>query len=98
MLPLIVVVSAPLESAADVAGIWKHANESGWIKIRIEKAVDKGTVVRNDVHPERVGREILKRLRRKSRRNLCGVVRSTQSARVITGTRKYQSVNQACRL
>ncbi len=46
--------------AEDIAGFWKHAEEPGWIEISLEEG--KGTVVRNDKFPERVGREILKDL------------------------------------
>ena len=46
--------------AQDIAGFWKHADEPGWIEISLEEG--KGTVVRNDKFPERVGREILKDL------------------------------------
>jgi hypothetical protein len=48
--------------AAGIAGVWKHAEEPGWIEIRMEDGVGTGTVVRNDVYPERVGREIAKGL------------------------------------
>ena len=51
---------APLASAADISGLWKHAEEPGWIEINLDEG--KGTVVRNDKFPERVGREILKEL------------------------------------
>ncbi len=46
--------------AQDITGFWKHAEEPGWIEISLEEG--KGTVVRNDKFPERVGREILKDL------------------------------------
>jgi len=62
MLTLVAALSAPLASAGDIAGFWKHAEEPGWIEIRMEDGVGTGKVVRNDVYPERVGREILKGL------------------------------------
>ena len=52
---------APLASAESISGFWKHAEEPGWIEIRLDQG--KGTVVRNDKFPERVGREILKDLK-----------------------------------
>jgi len=54
---------APLAMAEDIAGFWKHAEEPGWIEITTAEELGKGVVVRNDVYPERVGREILKDLR-----------------------------------
>ncbi|TDG13373.1 hypothetical protein E2F43_07475 [Seongchinamella unica] len=51
------VLLAPLTLASDISGIWKHADEPGWIEISLEQGI--GTVVRNDQFPERVGREIL---------------------------------------
>ncbi len=46
--------------ATDISGFWKHTEEPGWIEINLDAG--KGTVVRNDKFPERVGREILKDL------------------------------------
>ena len=54
------LLASPQVIAQDIAGFWKHADEPGWIEISLEKG--KGTVVRNDKFPERVGREILKDL------------------------------------
>ena len=54
------LLAAPSAFAGDIAGFWKHADEPGWIEINLEEG--KGTVVRNDKFPERVGREILKDL------------------------------------
>lgn len=51
---------AQLAAADDIDGFWKHADEPGWIEISLDDG--KGTVVRNDKFPERVGREILKDL------------------------------------
>jgi hypothetical protein len=59
---LVAALSAPLASAADIAGIWKHSEEPAWIEIRVEEGVGAAKVVRNEVYPERVGREILKDL------------------------------------
>lgn len=53
-LALAAVLSAQLASAADIAGIWKHAEEPGWIEIRMAEGVGTGTVVRNDVYPDHV--------------------------------------------
>ena len=55
------LLAAPYAFAGDITGFWKHADEPGWIEINLEEG--KGTVVRNDKFPERVGREILKELK-----------------------------------
>jgi uncharacterized protein (DUF2147 family) len=55
-----ILLAAPQALAADISGFWKHADEPGWIEVSLEQG--KGTVVRNDKFPERVGREILKDL------------------------------------
>ena len=57
---LITLLTTPLAFAGDISGFWKHADEPGWIEIRLDEG--KGTVLRNDKFPERVGREILKDL------------------------------------
>ena len=57
---LFALLAAPLASADDISGFWKHAEEPGWIEISLEQG--NGKVVRNDKFPERVGREILKDL------------------------------------
>lgn len=62
-LTFIALLMAPIVMAKDIAGFWKHAEEPGWIEISVEDGVGKGVVVRNDVYPERVGRELLKDLR-----------------------------------
>jgi len=62
LLALVAALSVPLASAADIVGIWKHAEEPGWIEIQMEEGVGTAKVVRNEVYPERVGREILKDL------------------------------------
>ncbi len=59
---LLVLLAPSLATAGEIAGFWKHADEPGWIEIRLEDGVGKGTVVRNDVYPERVGRELLQAL------------------------------------
>ena len=60
VLAAITIFASPLVLAADISGFWKHAEAPGWIEISLEEG--KGTVVRNDKFPERVGREILKDL------------------------------------
>jgi len=62
VLTLVVALLPPVALAADIAGIWKHTEEPGWLEIRMEDGVGTGTVVRNEVYPERVGRELLKGL------------------------------------
>lgn len=57
---LVTLLITPLAFAGDISGFWKHADEPGWIEIRLDEG--KGTVLRNDKFPERVGREILKDL------------------------------------
>lgn len=59
---LVAALSASLVSAADIAGLWKHAEEPGWIEIQIQEGIGTAKVVRNEVYPERVGRKILKDL------------------------------------
>ncbi len=59
-LVLLATLVVPPAFADDISGFWKHAEEPGWIEINLEEG--KGTVVRNDKFPERVGREILKDL------------------------------------
>ena len=60
LLALAVLFLAPLVIAEDIDGFWKHSDEPGWIEIRLSEG--KGTVVRNDKFPERLGREIVKDL------------------------------------
>jgi hypothetical protein len=52
----------PLALAADLAGFWQHEELPAWIEVTVEDGVAKGTVVRNDEYPERVGRVLLKDL------------------------------------
>ena len=60
MLSVAVLLFAQQAAADDINGVWKHADEPGWIEIQLERG--SGTVERNDKFPERVGREILKDL------------------------------------
>ena len=59
---LVTALAAPAALAGNIAGIWKHSEEAGWIEIRVVDGVASAKVVRNEEHPERVGREILKDL------------------------------------
>ena len=61
VLILVAMLATPLAFAEDISGFWKHSEEPGWIEISLDEG--KGTVIRNDKFPERVGREILKDLR-----------------------------------
>ena len=61
VLTLAIWFAMPLASAEDINGFWKHTDQPGWIEIRLEEG--KGTVVRNDKYPERVGRKIVKDLK-----------------------------------
>lgn len=58
---LLAALATPLAGAQTIDGLWKHSEEPGWIQVSLDEG--KGTVVRNDRFPERVGREILKDLR-----------------------------------
>mgnify|MGYP001548423708 CR=1 FL=1 len=62
LIALCLAFTALQVSADDIAGIWKHADEPGWIEITLEDGRGTGTVLRNDKFPERVGRKILKGL------------------------------------
>ena len=61
LLLLVTMLAAPLAFAQDISGFWKHTDEPAWIEVSLEEG--KGTVIRNDKFPERVGRELLKDLR-----------------------------------
>ena len=61
LLAFMFLLVAPLAFADDINGFWKHPDEPGWIEIRLEEG--KGTVVRNDKFPERVGRDFVKDLK-----------------------------------
>ncbi len=54
-------LAAPLLAADDLSGFWKHSDVPAWIEIRLDEG--KGTVIRNDKFPERVGREIVRNLK-----------------------------------
>ena len=55
-----VCLVTPIVVAADINGFWKHPKAPAWIEINLDEG--KGTVIRNDQFPERVGREVLKDL------------------------------------
>jgi len=61
LLSLAISLATPLVFAEDISGFWKHPEAPVWIEISLDEG--KGTVVRNDKFPERVGREVLKDLR-----------------------------------
>ena len=61
ILAFAVFSATPLAFAGDINGFWKHPDAPAWIEISLEEG--KGTVVRNDKFPERVGREFIKDLR-----------------------------------
>ena len=61
LLSVSVLLLPSLAAADDIGGFWKHPEASAWIEIRLEEG--KGTVVRNDKFPERVGREFAKDLK-----------------------------------
>lgn len=50
----------PLAVTGDISGFWKHVKAPVWIDIQLEEG--RGTVVRNDKFPDRVGRTLLKDL------------------------------------
>lgn len=54
------LAAAPLALADDINGLWKHPEAPAWIEISLDEG--KGTVIRNDKFPERVGREVVKDL------------------------------------
>ena len=55
------LLATPLAIAYDISGFWKHPEAPVWIEISLEEG--KGTVMRNDKFPERVGREFVKDLK-----------------------------------
>jgi len=57
------ILFSPLLSAEDLTGLWKNSELPAWIEVRFDDGVGTGTVVRNDEHPDRVGRVLLKDLR-----------------------------------
>ncbi len=60
LLTLVTCLSTSLASADGISGFWKHAEAPAWIEISLEEG--RGTVIRNDKYPERVGRELIKDL------------------------------------
>ena len=60
-LALATLSASPLAFAETISGLWKHPEAPAWIEISLEEG--RGTVVRNDKFPERVGREIVKDLK-----------------------------------
>ena len=61
LLTLAIFTASPLVVAEDISGFWKHPEAPAWIEISLEEG--KGTVMRNDKFPERVGREFVKDLK-----------------------------------
>ena len=61
LLTLAIFSASPLVVAEDISGFWKHPEAPAWIEISLEEG--KGTVMRNDKFPERVGREVVKDLK-----------------------------------
>ena len=57
---LCALLFTPLAFSTDISGAWKHAQDPGWIEVRLEEG--SATVLRNDKIPDRVGRKILKDL------------------------------------
>ena len=62
LLAMLALLFAQQGVADQLAGYWKHEEEPGWLEIRFTGGTGTATVVRNDLHPEREGREILKDL------------------------------------
>ena len=60
-LALATLSASPLAFAENISGLWKHPEAPAWIEISLEEG--RGTVVRNDKFPERVGREVVKDLK-----------------------------------
>jgi uncharacterized protein (DUF2147 family) len=61
LLTLAIFTASPHVVAEDISGFWKHPEAPAWIEISLEEG--KGTVIRNDKFPERVGREFVKDLK-----------------------------------
>ena len=55
-------LASSLLLAGDISGFWKNDESPAWIEIRFEGDTGTGTVRRNDEHPDRVGRMLLKDL------------------------------------
>lgn len=60
LVALVSCLSSSALLAADLAGYWKNDGQPAWIEIVSENDVATGTVRRNDVKPEAVGRILLK--------------------------------------
>ena len=60
LLLVAVLLDAPATYAKDITGIWKYNDAAVWIVIDGEKGT--GVVARNDEHPDRVGKDVLKDL------------------------------------
>ncbi len=52
----------PLAFGEDISGVWKSAEAPVWVEISL--AEGRAIVIRNDKHPERVGRTLLRNLKR----------------------------------
>jgi len=50
-------------SAADLAGLWRHAEEPVWLEIAADGEVATGSIRRNDNKPELVGMTFLKEVK-----------------------------------
>jgi uncharacterized protein (DUF2147 family) len=63
-LPLLLVwfMNTAAWGSDDLIGFWQHAQQPAWIEVRFDSGQGEGTVVRNDVYPERVGTVLLKDL------------------------------------
>ena len=61
LLVFAVFSATPVVFADNINGFWKHPEAPAWIEISLDES--KGTVVRNDKFPERVGREFVKDLK-----------------------------------
>lgn len=55
-------MQAAASSADNLVGYWQHTEQPAWIEVRFDTGQGSGTVVRNDVYPDRVGTVLLKNL------------------------------------
>jgi uncharacterized protein (DUF2147 family) len=62
LLLVMCLMHAAASSADDLVGFWQHTEQPAWIEVRFDSGQGEGTVVRNDVYPERVGTVLLKDL------------------------------------
>ena len=44
---LVTALAGPAALAGNIAGVWKHSEEAGWIEIRVVDGVASGKHVRN---------------------------------------------------